>query len=61
MECPLPKGWERVACFACDGHGMVSNWGEPDECATCGGCGCLYRHINFHPGVLVECPGGRFV
>jgi DnaJ-class molecular chaperone len=33
-----------ITCFSCDGVGIVSSWGSPDECKECGGSGRIWEY-----------------
>ena len=46
---------EQVRCVHCNGHGLVANWDQPDECRDCGGSGMNWRYPG---GALARYYGG---
>lgn len=42
---------KKIKCFSCEGVGIVSSWGEPDECKECGGSGFIWQYPS---GVLAR-------
>ena len=55
------RGWSRVACGSCGGHGMVSDYSTgdfegPKECDDCGGGGAYWVHRE--SGLVALWPGG---
>ena len=58
-----PKSYERVTCWACNGHGIVPSYDmagymSPDECRTCNGAGTVVRYES---GAYAEYPGGKLL
>jgi hypothetical protein len=59
----LTKGWKQEMCGACNGYGLVSDYGlggdfyGPKECEHC----CSGYYWVTPKGRHVEYPGGRFV
>lgn len=57
------REWTRLPCHECNGHGIVSNYGNgedffgPKECDCCNGGGTLWRSPR---GALAVFPGGAF-
>ena len=57
------KVWKRIRCTDCNGHGIVSDYGDgqdfygPKECPTCNGNGFLWQSPKKRLAVY---PGGPF-
>lgn len=47
--------FKRVNCPRCGGYGIVSNWGEADDCTECGSSGFFYISDGDR---LFDYPGG---
>lgn len=56
--------WQRVSCYECDGHGVVSDYGNGEdfygakECNRCGGVGTVSISNG---GAIAQYPGGPLI